>query len=133
MCVCVFLFFCICGGQSLIFHSRCGVLQSQWEQNPGPHNLNIKFSGEDVLVRYELRLGYFKVMVRHRAGASIYKLDSYLERHFFKGGEMWTKIVLGDMLKFSNQPPSVHQLTTADVFVQVCASRCSGWSPRVAS
>ncbi len=30
-----------------------------------------------------------------------------------------------DMLKFSNQPLSAHRPTTADVFVQVCASMCS--------
>lgn len=34
---------------------------------------------------------------------------------------------LGDMLKFSSQPPSAHQSVIANTFMQVCARNCSGW------
>ncbi len=45
VCVCVSVFqcFCVCGVWNLNFHSWCGVRQSLWEQNLGPHNFNIKF------------------------------------------------------------------------------------------
>ncbi len=49
------------------------------------------------------------------------KLSNCGEHHFGKGGKMWTNNSGGHMLKFYNRPPSAHQLTTADIFEQVCA------------
>ena len=40
--------------------------------------------------------------------------------HFFAGCAL--KIRLGDMLKFSNQPPSSYQSAIVDIFVQLCTS-----------